>query len=866
MKASELEKKIGKKKKTVSEIKQIMRTRSDKNPNFCLFLGAGASRNSGIRTASEMVAQWRKNVFQDLSGTVNDVPAEDMKKWLSENAPWYEQDREYACLIEEIYPLKTNRRKFIETEVAEKIPSIGYAYLVRVAEERLLQTIFTTNFDDLLNEAFYQFSSERALVCAHDSSIQTISITSRRTKIIKLHGDYLFDDLKNASSETQNLDRNMKEKLGEFLKEYGLIIAGFSGADKSITRTLQDLLDQNTYLQNGLFWCFRPDDDVLPETYNILQKPNSFYLLTSGFDELMADFYSILETEASPFNAKLASDRAADIIESYLSNAKLRNSNSPIIRRHLEALETDKHASLLSDLMQSLNSESIASAGISDKNLLVYLEIERSLKDRNPEVALCRIDEELSKTCERRFKEILLRRRFFCARRLNRLKEARESVKQILELESANFYMALNECAVIEERADRLEYLDRLKQQYPNSAPVLNQYAEEVIESINGCDKSRAGRRIEDAQTALKRSVELDPTLSNPAWSLQFTQYSKQGMGAKTKEVLAEIVDGHLRQGPYDVRTTSMLLRFCRKFKSSEYNGKPLFEYLESAYRNHFPRDYSSHLDVLVDSCIEFDMTKSLRPLFEEALENEDLKTDPEFASTLMNVFYDVFRDLPRAISCGEDFLRRNKKPSVEVQLINLYLENGQIDKAHDLHKKMKGAIELGRWLRVQADIFEYEARYQDAIDTIETLPDRRDFKERHTAQLSYLELKMNAPAKAVKRCKEFLEERAFALHYEAVIINYEYAKKMDGRNLTKDRIDSIGKETENELTKAVCNSLLERDKEALAIVESEAKRRFSKIDLCSRWPVLSRHQKQLKAIREELLKAKRTLTDFSML
>jgi len=72
--------------------------------------------------------------------------------------------------------------KFIETEVANKIPSIGYAYLVRIAEANLLRTLFTTNFDDLLNDAFYQFSSDRAIVCAHDSSVDQIGITSTEQK------------------------------------------------------------------------------------------------------------------------------------------------------------------------------------------------------------------------------------------------------------------------------------------------------------------------------------------------------------------------------------------------------------------------------------------------------------------------------------------------------------------------------------------------------------------------------------------------------------------------------------------------------------------------------------------------------------
>jgi NAD-dependent SIR2 family protein deacetylase len=188
MKAAELEKRLGKKKhKTTSELKHVISTRSDQNPNFCLFLGAGASRSSGIRTAGEMVQEWRAGLYKDLKGDTEECSVQQMKTWLSENASeLYNEQQEYASLIERTFPTPTNRRKFIETEVSDKIPSIGYAYLVRLAEAGFLRTIFTANFDDLLNEAFYQLSSERTLVCAHDSSVNTISITSRRKAGVKL--------------------------------------------------------------------------------------------------------------------------------------------------------------------------------------------------------------------------------------------------------------------------------------------------------------------------------------------------------------------------------------------------------------------------------------------------------------------------------------------------------------------------------------------------------------------------------------------------------------------------------------------------------------------------------------------------------
>ena len=863
MKASELEKKLRKKKhKTTSELKQVILVRPDQNPNFCLFLGAGASRSSGIRTASQMVEEWRAMVYNALNNTTGERSVADIKQWLNEHeADWYDEKREYSSLIERVYPLRANRRKFIETEVADKIPSIGYAYLVRVAEAGLLRTLFTTNFDDLLNEAFYQFSSERALVCAHDSSID-FSITSHRTKIIKLHGDYLFDDLKNTSRETQRLDENMKEKLSECLKEYGLIIAGYSGSDKSITRILEDMLDNPIYLRNGLFWCFREEDDITDEALAILDRPNCFYVLTSGFDELMADLYSMLARDASPFSAKLATDRASRIIDTYLQNTQFKSTKSETIKRHLEELESDKHASLLSDLLKDLNIQSLADSGLTEQNLLVLLEIERALKERNPESALARLAEELCKSVDRRFKELLLRRRFQCCTRLNKFGEAKQAAQELLSLEPANFYMSLNECSLIENRGDRITYLAQLKQKHPFSSPVLNAYAEELSDALEKRDKLKMSAKSDDVINCLQRSVDVDPSLGNSAWSQLFGFYSRQGSGAKVREKLGEIVDKHLAQDAYDSQTTSILLRYCRKFKSPEYKQKPLFEYLQEAYTNHFPRDYAAHLDVFVDACIEFNAHRLLRPLLEEARENEFLKDEPRFATIMMDVFYDVFRDLPGALSHGHEFLSRNRKTSVEIKLLKFYLSKNNHQKARELHNKLKGAIDAGRWLRLDADILECEGRFQDAIDAIESIPDRRDFAERFTMELSFLELKMGAPAKAIKRCKTFLEERSFSAYLAGEIVNYEYAKKMDGGKISKERVASVAEATDDEMIKGVCHSLLEQDGEAIKLFRTEAERRFSTIDQCLRWPAIARHKRELESIREELLKAKRGLND----
>ena len=867
MKARDLESVLGKKKhKTISELRQNIAMRSGENPSFCLFVGAGASRNSGIRTAGEMVQEWRKTVYAGLNPDAADATDAEMIEWLATDAAvWYDKNREYASLMERLYDLPRNRQKFIESEVAEKIPSIGYAYLVRIAEAGYLRTIFTTNFDDLLNEAFYQFSHERAIVCAHDSSVRTLSITSRRTKIIKLHGDYLFEDLRNTSEETNKLTSNMEEKLSELLKEYGLILAGYSGSDKSITRILENLLDGSSHLQGGLYWCFREGDGISDETLAILKKPRSFYVLVQGFDELMAELYStLITTNPTPFNSKLASDRASAVIDSYLGNEYLKASGSKIIKKHLETLESDKSVSLISDMMKELSADSVASAGLSDQNLLVYLEVERAMKDRNPNAALQRLDQEITKTFDTRFKELLLHRRFVCSLQLHKHNEAKAAARDMLAIEPTNFYVALSDCSLLENRGERLAYLQELAARNPFSAPVLNRHAQELRRAQEIGDKSASSSKPEDVIRMLRRSTEVDPSLSNPAWSRLFHIHSKKPISVKNRDLLTEIVEKHLNQNAYSADTSEILFEYCRSLKTNAYKGKLLLAYLQEAYEHHFPRDYPAHLNVFADACVEFETIPVLQSLLEKARMLDDAKEDPQFVMMMIRVYYDIMRDLPGAITHSRDYLRKFRKVSVERRLLNLYLDNGAIDKAREMHTRLEGAIDQSQWLNLEANIMEHEGRYQDAIDKIEFLPDRRDFDEKHTWELSYLELKMKRPGLAVKRCLKFLQPRSFNIKFVAEIVNYECGKKMEGRNIDRGRLNEIISSTDNEMAKGVCHVLLNEDDKALEIFRSEATKRFSQIISCLRWPSVLRLQKELEAIRDDLLKQKRSFNSLS--
>lgn len=132
-----------------------------------------------------MVKRWRK-AYASMHGE------DELSK-----QPRFDKENEYSELFEALYDQPTQRREFIESCITGANPSWGYVYLTNLLDKGHFNTIFTTNFDDLVNEACFTFSNNlRPIVCAHDSSIASVRLTTTRPKIIKLHGDFLFDNIK----------------------------------------------------------------------------------------------------------------------------------------------------------------------------------------------------------------------------------------------------------------------------------------------------------------------------------------------------------------------------------------------------------------------------------------------------------------------------------------------------------------------------------------------------------------------------------------------------------------------------------------------------------------------------------------------
>lgn len=259
-----------------------------KYPRFAFLLGAGASRQSGIITAGEMIRFFKERIISEACP--HPITTDDEREtWLTEQ-DWYKgEGSEYCKLFEQFEPKEIGRQRYIESIIEGQEPSFGYVVLANLMASNYINTIITTNFDDLVYSACTSYTAIRPIVYAYGVLASEMRITAERPKILKLHGDYLYSPLKNTNTETAVQDANMARQLSQILSEYGLVVIGYSGGDKSVLEVISSISEKN-----DLYWCVRRGEQVNEDVERLLLDKGGFLVEIDGFDELLNEIRQIV--------------------------------------------------------------------------------------------------------------------------------------------------------------------------------------------------------------------------------------------------------------------------------------------------------------------------------------------------------------------------------------------------------------------------------------------------------------------------------------------------------------------------------------------------------------------------------------------
>jgi len=209
------------------------------NPGaYALLLGAGVS-------APAIKSAWR--VLEDLCGRLallhegHDV--DDPISWYQET---YGREVRYGPVIEQVALLPTERQRLLadyfiaspdEIDAGQKVPTPAHHAIARLVASGSVRVIVTMNFDRLMEQALREAGIEPTVIASAADAEAMAPLHTLSCCVIHLHGDFMSPtSMLNTDTELGTYDDRIATVLHQVLREYGLVVAGWSAEHDTALR------------------------------------------------------------------------------------------------------------------------------------------------------------------------------------------------------------------------------------------------------------------------------------------------------------------------------------------------------------------------------------------------------------------------------------------------------------------------------------------------------------------------------------------------------------------------------------------------------------------------------------------------------
>ncbi|WP_350292066.1 tetratricopeptide repeat protein [uncultured Croceitalea sp.] len=324
------------------EFKHILKDihKNSESRKFCFILGAGASYNSGIPTGSELAKQWFSEIEQRMLKS-------ELKKWMNENKI---DSKNLGAAYGNIYRKrfendKTSGYESLVQVMKKAKPTFGHIVLAQVLSTIPGHCVLTTNFDNLVESAVYQFTNKTPLVCGHESLSGYARPSNIHPLIIKVHRDLLLNP-KSTPEEIHQLASGWYEPLDTIFGTHIPIVIGYGGNDGSLMSYFENMKKPSNF-----FWCGRNENSTSPYVKGLITKLDGRFVKIKGFDELMYELLPVfdeikpLEEELNDITKNRVSIATKKLEElSAFEDDEIASSNEELIEKELSALEYDNLA------------------------------------------------------------------------------------------------------------------------------------------------------------------------------------------------------------------------------------------------------------------------------------------------------------------------------------------------------------------------------------------------------------------------------------------------------------------------------------------------------------------------------------------
>ncbi len=276
--------------------------------SFDVFLGSGASVSSGIPTGGDLILHFKREILTS-QGKINakkysDLKIESIRKEIEKHFDDTGIKNSYSHYFEEYLGYAEDRRDFLTQLIKHKKPSIGFLCLAALVKQERINTLWTTNFDDLIEKAITSLEYQSCSIVSPDNANSVNNFRTDIPTVVKLHGDFRYDALQNTDSELQKLEDSLHSYFINSASEKGLLVIGYSGSDNSVMSSLNKIIEKPNAFPKGLIWGIPKGITPNKELIELIEKANkkngrSGFIEIDSFDYFMHELYktSAIEDE-----------------------------------------------------------------------------------------------------------------------------------------------------------------------------------------------------------------------------------------------------------------------------------------------------------------------------------------------------------------------------------------------------------------------------------------------------------------------------------------------------------------------------------------------------------------------------------------
>ena len=295
------------------------------------FLGAGASRSSGLPTATDLT--WDLKLRYYCAQENQDVVAHDVSNRAvqariqtymdSKGFPPLWAPTEYSFYFELLFgkDYAAQQKHLNKALATEKVSStIGHRALAALLHLGLARIIFTTNFDEVVESAYAYISGKNLTTFHLEGSYAAVEALNAEKFpfYAKVHGDFRYQTVKNLTEDLLHNDREIQKCLVAAAVRFGMIVSGYSGRDGNVIAMFREAIEQNNSFPHGLYWTVPRMSKVEAPVRELMGFAHSKGIKggiveTGTFDEMLAKIWRLVAEKNPSVDSKVRSATAKPV-------------------------------------------------------------------------------------------------------------------------------------------------------------------------------------------------------------------------------------------------------------------------------------------------------------------------------------------------------------------------------------------------------------------------------------------------------------------------------------------------------------------------------------------------------------------------